>query len=82
MCYQRICHKRGTMKALDWQRQLRRQHTEYGKTVFSVTELAHLSGRSPHVLNVELARLPKQQVITRYAQGCYGLPDVVTPTPS
>lgn len=67
------------MKALDWQRQLRRQQTQYGKTIFCVTELAHLSGSSPHVLNVELARLQKQQIVIRYAQGCYGLPDVVTP---
>lgn len=67
------------MKALDWQRQLQTQHIQYGKAVFSVTELAHLSGSAPHVLNVELARLQKQQIIVRYAQGRYGLPDVVTP---
>jgi len=67
------------MKARDWQRYLETERKLHGKTVFSVTELANVSGSKPHVLNVELDRLRKQGIVVRYAQGRYGLPDVVTP---
>lgn len=66
------------MKARDWQRYLATERAQ-GKTVFSVTELANASGSKPHVLNVELYRLCKQGILTRYARGRYGLPEAVTP---
>jgi hypothetical protein len=67
------------MKARDWQRYLETERKSHGKTVFSVTELANVSGSTPHVLNVELDRLCKQGVIVRYARGWYGLPEAVMP---
>ena len=67
------------MKALDWQRYLETARKSHGKTVFTVTELANVSGSTPQVLNVELGRLCKQGIIVRYARGQYGLPDAVTP---
>lgn len=67
------------MKARDWQRYLEAERKSHGKTVFTVTELANISGSTPHVLNVELNRLCKQGIIVRYARGQYGLPEAVTP---
>lgn len=67
------------MKARDWQRYLETERKLHGKTVFTVTELANVSGSKSHVLNVELDRLCKQGIIVRYARGRYGLPDAVTP---
>jgi len=67
------------MKARDWQRFLETERKSHGKTVFTITELANISGSSPHVLNVALDRLRKQGVIVRYASGRYGLPEAVTP---
>ena len=63
------------MRALAWQQYLDAQRRLHDKTVFTVTELANVSGSSPHVLNVQLDRLIKQGVIVRHARGCYGLPD-------
>jgi hypothetical protein len=67
------------MKARDWQRYLETERKSHGKTVFTVTELANISGSTPHILNVELNRLCKRGIIFRYAGGRYGLPEVVTP---
>jgi hypothetical protein len=67
------------MKAREWQRYLEAARKTHGKTVFTVTELANVSGSTPQVLNVELNRLCKQGIITRYARGQYGLPEAVTP---
>lgn len=67
------------MKARDWQRYLETERKSHGKIVFTVTELANVSGSKPHVLNVELDRLCKQGIIVRYTRGRYGLPDAVTP---
>jgi len=67
------------MKARDWQRYLEAERKSHGKTVFTVTELANVSGSALHVLNVELNRLCKQGIIVRYARGQYGLPEAVTP---
>jgi hypothetical protein len=67
------------MKAREWQRYFETERKAHGKTVFTVTELANVSGNNPHVLNVELDRLCKQGIIVRYARGRYGLPDAVTP---
>lgn len=66
------------MKALEWQRLLNKQHKQYGKVIFSITELANLVGTTPHILNVELERLVSRGVLVRYAPGKYGLPDIVT----
>lgn len=67
------------MKAREWQHRLSELRTQAGKVVFTVTELANVSGSTPHVLNVELERLCKQGIIVRYARGRYGLPEAVTP---
>ncbi len=40
-----------------WQHFLEAQSRLYGKRIFTVTELAHVTGASPTVLNVELARV-------------------------
>ncbi len=67
------------MTSNQWRTCLQDQHRLHGKTIFTVTELTNMSGRSPHVLGVQLQRLCAQHVIERYAQGRYGLPDAVTP---
>lgn len=67
------------MKASEWQRYLESQRRLHGKTIFTVTELANVSGSSPHALNVELERLCKRQLLIRYARGKYGLPEAGTP---
>ncbi len=67
------------MKASEWQRYLESQRRRHGKTIFTVTELATVSGRPPHALNVELDRLCKRQLMVRYARGKYGLPEAGTP---
>jgi hypothetical protein len=67
------------MKALAWHRFLESQLRGQNKKLFSVTELGNVSGSSLHALNVELSRLNSQGIITRYAQGKYGLPGVVNP---
>ncbi len=66
------------MKVLEWQRYFENQHKLNSKTVFSVAELANVSGTSAHNLNIELARLKKKGVIVRYAVGRYGLPGIVS----
>lgn len=67
------------MKALEWIKFLDIQRTQHGKVLFRVAELANIAGRAHHALNVELARLLKKGVLTRYATGVYGLPNVATP---
>lgn len=67
------------MTSNQWKACLHDQQRLHGKAVFTVTELANISARSPHVLSVQLQRLCAQHVIERYAQGRYGLPDAVTP---
>ena len=67
------------MKAREWQRYLEAERRMHGKAVFTVTELANVSGSTPQVLNVELDRLCKQGIVVRYARGRYGLPEAVTP---
>jgi hypothetical protein len=66
------------MKARAWQKFLEEQHRLHGKSLFTVTELANVANTSRSALNVELTRLRRQGVITRYAHGQYGLPDVIT----
>jgi hypothetical protein len=67
------------MKALDWQRFLELQRKQHGKALFRVAELANVAGRDSHALNVELGRLVKKGVFTRYAAGIYGLSDGMNP---
>ena len=45
--------------------------------MFTVSELANISGTDAHAANVGLGRLLKAGLIVRYAQGRYGLPGVV-----
>ena len=67
------------MKALAWVRYLNEQRDRYGKTLFTVTEMANVAGASSTVMHVELGRLVKQGVVRRWATGLYGLPAGVTP---
>jgi hypothetical protein len=67
------------MKARAWQKFFETQLRQHGKKLFSVAELANVAGVTPHVLNVEMARLVKQEVIVRYARGKYGLSGVAGP---
>jgi hypothetical protein len=61
------------VKTRDWQKLLNAQ-TEQGKTLFTLTELANLSGSPRHIVNVEMTRLVKYGAAIRYAKGLYGLP--------
>jgi len=65
------------MKASDWREFLQQQRDERGKVLYSVTELANVAGVSRAALNVELARLRKQEILVKYAHGLYGLPGEV-----
>lgn len=67
------------MTSNQWRCCFQDQYRLHGKTVFTVTELANICGSSPHVLSVQLQRLCTQQILVRYAQGRYGLPELVTP---
>ena len=67
------------MTSNQWRCCFQDQHRLHGKTVFTITELANICGSSPHVLSVQLRRLCTQQILVRYAQGRYGLPELVTP---
>jgi hypothetical protein len=58
---------------------LEEQRDKHGKVLFTVTELANVSGTSRAALNVELTRLRKQEIITKYTHGLYGLPGAVSP---
>ena len=67
------------MKAREWQRYLDEQRRQYGKVLFTVTELANVAHTSRSALNVELTRLRQQGVIVRYVHGQYGMPDAIAP---
>jgi len=67
------------MKAMAWQKYLEEQARRNKKIIFSITELANVSGTSRRAVNVELARLRKYGLIERYGRGCYGLPEMMTP---
>ena len=67
------------MKAREWRKYLEEQHQVHGKSLFTVTELAHVAHTSRSALNVELLRLRRQGLIVRYAHGQYGLPNLITP---
>ena len=65
------------MKAREWHRFLEEQRRDHGKVLFTVTELANVSGVSRTALNVEMSRLRRQGLIVKYAHGRYGLPGAV-----
>ncbi len=67
------------MRADAWRKYLEKQRQRHGKVLFTLTELAHVAGASPAALNVELARLRRQEIIVRYAHGLYGMPGAVSP---
>ena len=67
------------MKGNAWRKFLEEQRGRHGKVLFTVTELANAAGVSRTALNVELARLRRQEIIAKYAHGLYGLPDAVSP---
>jgi hypothetical protein len=66
------------MKAIKWQNFLAEQRESHGKVIFSVAELANAAQRTLHAVNTELGRLVSRHLITRYAQGHYGLPNRVS----
>ena len=67
------------MKANAWRKFLAHERDRHGKVLFTVTELANVAGTSRAALNVELARLRRQEIIAKYAHGLYGLPGAVLP---
>ena len=67
------------MKANVWRKFLDQQRDRHGKLLFTVTELANVAGISRPALNVELARLRRQEIIVKYAHALYGLPGSVSP---
>lgn len=54
------------------------QRQEQGKVLFSVTEMANVSGASRNAVNVEMSRLMAQGLVVRYAHGLYGAPGGVS----
>jgi hypothetical protein len=66
------------VKASAWRGFLTDQRDQHGKVLFTVTELANVAGVSRAALNVELARLREQAIVTKYAHGLYGLPGAVS----
>jgi hypothetical protein len=67
------------VKAREWQEYLEEQRRLHGKILFTVTELANIAATSRIAVNVELSRLRRQRVITKYAHGLYGPPNAITP---
>ena len=67
------------MKALDWVKYLELQYRSHNKVVFTVTELANVSDVALNSMNVQVGRLVRRGIVTRYANGRYGLPGTVTP---
>lgn len=67
------------MRANAWRKYLEEQRERHDKVLFTVTELANVACAAPAAMNVELARLRRQEVIVRYAHGLYGLPGAVSP---
>jgi hypothetical protein len=65
------------MKTLAWQQFFTEQREQHGKVIFSVAELANVAQTSLHSVNTELGRLIQRGLVTRYAQGRYGLPSGV-----
>jgi hypothetical protein len=66
------------MKAFEWQQFFLQQREQYGKVVFTKTELANASCCRAASLNVTLQRLVSRKIIERYTEGRYGLPQAAT----
>lgn len=66
------------MKTMEWRKYLEEQARQHKKFLFSITELANISGTSRRAVNVELSRLRRYGLIERYGRGYYGLPAQVT----
>jgi len=60
------------MNSFQWIKLLDEQNKKFNKAVFTVTELMSLSGMTRHYLSVQLGRLVKRGVLTRYRHGLYG----------
>jgi hypothetical protein len=67
------------VRANAWRKYLEEQRARYGKVLFTVTELANVACASSSAVNVELARLRRQEIIVRYTHGLYGTPSAVSP---
>ena len=67
------------MRANAWRKYLEEQRERNAKVLFTLTELANVARASPAALNVELARLRRQEIIMRYSHGLYGVPGAVSP---
>ncbi len=66
------------MRAIEWNRFLQDQREQYGKVVFTATELANVGACKGASIKVVLQRLVAQGVIERFSDGRYGLPGAVT----
>jgi hypothetical protein len=66
------------VRANAWRKYLEEQRERYGKVLFTRTELANVACASPAALNVELARLRRQEIIVRHAHGLYGMRGAVS----
>ncbi|MBL7221116.1 MAG: hypothetical protein ISS69_13445 [Phycisphaerae bacterium] len=67
------------MRAWQWRDYLEQAWRRDRKAVFTLTELANIAGVAPRSLNVQLGRLVRQGMITRFASGRYGLAGRVAP---
>ena len=67
------------MRANAWRKYLEEQRERHGKVLYTLTELANVAGTTQAALNVELARLRRQEIIVRYSHGLYGVPGAVSP---
>ena len=61
------------MTSVQWVKLLEKQHREFNKSVYTVTELMSLSGLKRDYLLVQLSRLVKKGVLIRYRYGLYGI---------
>jgi len=59
------------MKTRTWQEFFAGQ-SKNGKILFTLTELANVAGVPRRIVNVEMTRLVKYGVVTRYSKGLYG----------
>ena len=66
------------MSAVKWIKFLQEQREQYGKVVFTVTELANAGGSKGTSIKVVLQRLVAQGIIERYSDGRYGQPGAAT----
>ena len=67
------------MNALQWKHFFDGQEEQHGKRLFTLAELANISGQSSKVLNVTLGRLRRAGVLARVTRGLYAAPGSVQP---